>query len=104
MQYKTIILQYLRQRSKIHNQLKSDRTLLPTLDLWANALKNNHEAWKGQLSQANPGNDPSQVANQALEIALQEWIASLPPENPNEDGPLSLDGAMAYIRRHTPST
>ena len=102
MQYKTIILQYLRQRPKIHNQLKSDRTLLPTLDLWASELKTNHEAWKKQLSQENPGKDPSQLARQALEIALQEWINSLPPETSNEDEPLSLDGAMAYLRRHTP--
>jgi hypothetical protein len=102
MQYKTIILQYIRQRPTIHNQLKSDRTLLPTLDLWANELKRNHEAWKEQLSQANPGKDPGQVVSQALEIALQEWINSLPPETP-KDEPLSLDGAMAYILRHTPA-
>ena len=102
MQYKTIILQYIRQRPKIHNQLKSDRTLLPTLDLWANELKSTHEACKRRLAQANPGRDPSQLASEALESALQEWMNSLPPETPNEEEPLSLDEAMAYIRRHTP--
>ena len=103
MQYKTIILQYLRQRPKIHNQLKSDRTLLPTLDAYAIELKSSHEAWKERLSQENPGGDPSQLASQALEIALQQWMSSLPPdESPNENEPLSLHGAMAYLRRHTP--
>jgi hypothetical protein len=102
MQYKTIVLQYIRQRPSLHNRLKSSRTLLPTLDRWANELKSNHEALKEQLAQANPGADPSQIASQALEIALKEWTSSLPPdESQTEDEPLSLDAAMAYIR-HTP--
>lgn len=103
MQYKTIVLQYLRQRPSLHNRLKSSRTLLPTLDAYANELKTSHETLKEQLAQANPGRDPSQIASQALEIALQEWTNSLPPdESSTEDEPLSLDAAMAYIRRQTP--
>jgi hypothetical protein len=104
MQYKTIILQYLRQRPNLHNQLKSSRTLLPTLDAYAIQLKTSHEALKEQLARANPERDPSQIANQALEIALKEWTSSLPPESSqNENEPLSLDGAMAHIRRHNPA-
>jgi hypothetical protein len=103
MQYKTIVLQYLRQRPRLHNQLKSSRTLLPTLDAYANQLKSSHEALKEQLAQANPGSEPSLVASQALEIALKDWTSSLPPdESSSDEEPLSLDGAMAYIRRHTP--
>ena len=103
MQYKTIVLQYLRQRPALHNQLKSSRTLLTTLDTYANQLKSSHEALKEQLAQANPGSEPSRIASQALEIALQEWTNSLPPdESSSDDEPLSLDGAMAYIQRHTP--
>lgn len=103
MQYKTIVLQYLRQRPSLHNQLKSSRTLLPTLDAYANQLKTSHEAWKEQLAKANPGCDPTQLASQALEMALQEWTSSLPPDESSSEGePLSLDGAMAYLRRHTP--
>jgi hypothetical protein len=76
---------------------------LPTLEAYANQLKSSHEAWKEQLALANPGDDPSQIASQALEIALKEWTNSLPPdESPSDGEPLSLDGAMAYIRRHTP--
>jgi hypothetical protein len=103
MQYKTIVLQYLRQRPKLHGQLKSSRTLLPTLDAYANQLKSSHEALKEQLAQAYPQSDRRQIASQALEIALKDWTNSLPPdESSSDDGPLSLDGAMAHIRRHTP--
>ena len=104
MQYKTIVLQYLRQRPRLHSQLKSSRTLLPTLEAYANQLKSSHEALKEQLTLANPGSEPSQIASQALEMALQEWTNSLPPdESSSDDEPLSLDGAMAYIRRRTPT-
>ena len=103
MQYKTIVLQYLRQRPALHNQLKRSRNLLPTLDAYANQLKSGHEALKEQLTLANPGEEPSQIASQALEIALKDWTNSLPPdESSSDDEPLSLDGAMAHIRRHTP--
>ena len=103
MQYISIVLQYVRQRPKLHNQLKRSRTLLSTLDAYAHLVKTSHEAWTQELTQLYPISDPSLIASLALEIALQEWTNSLPPEeSPNEDEPLSLDGAMAYIRRHTP--
>jgi hypothetical protein len=103
MQYKTIVLQYLRQRPKLYHQLKSSRTLFPTLDAYANQLKISHEAWKEELAQAYPQSDRSLIASLALETALQEWTNSLPPdESSSDDGPLSLDAAMAHIRRHTP--
>jgi hypothetical protein len=103
MQYKTIVLQSLRQRPVLHNQLKGNRTLLPSLDLWAKELKALHEARKEELSQERPGSDASQIAAEALEMALADWTNSLPPESTeNEEGLLSLDGAMAYLRRPTP--
>jgi hypothetical protein len=103
MQYKTIVLQYIRQRPSLHNQLKSSRTLLATVDNYAKYLKINHEAWKKELIQTYPQSDPNLITSMALEIALKEWTNSLPPdESSSENEPLSLDGAMAYIRRHTP--
>ena len=78
MQYKTIVLQYLRQHPSLHNQLKTAEPCSRALDRWASELKTSHEAWKEQLSQANPGDDPSQIANQALEFALKDLAASLP--------------------------
>ena len=102
MQYKTIILELLQQRPEMHDQLRKERKLLPTLELYAKELKTSHEAWKELLSQARPGSDPSQIASEALEMALKELEDRLPSASPPDDNePLSLDAAMAFIRRHT---
>ena len=101
--YKTIVLELLKQRPEMHNQLQMNRTLLPTLDRYARELKANHETWKDRLSQASAGSDQSQLASEALEIALKELEDFLDSASPPNDGkPPSLDGAMAFIRRHTP--
>ena len=103
MQYKTIVLELLQQRTEMHDQLRKDRKLLPALEFYARELKTSHEAWKETLSQAEPGSDPSQIASEAMELALQELEDRLPSESPQDDQePLSLDAAMAFIRRHTP--
>ena len=103
MQYKTIVLELLQQRTELHDLLRKQRMLLPTLDRLARELKASHETLKDHLTQARPDSDPSQIASEALEIALKELEDSLPPESlPNEDEPLSLDAAMAFLRRHTP--
>lgn len=98
MQYKTIILHLLEQRPQMHDQLRKNRKLLPTLNRLARELKTRHEAWKDQLSQTRPGSGESQIASAAMEIALKELEDSLP----NENDTLSLDAAMAFIRCHTP--
>ena len=47
MQYKTIILELLEQRPEIHDQLRKNRKLLPTLEICAHELKTSHEAdWR----------------------------------------------------------
>lgn len=103
MQYKTIVLELLQQHPEIHEQLRSRRMLLATLDLHARQLKTSHEAWKRRLSRAKPGSDPSQTASEALEMALQELddrlTSGLPP---HRSEPLSLDAAMAFVRGRTP--
>jgi hypothetical protein len=104
MQYKTIALELLRQCPEIHEPLRKQRTLLPALESYANDLKASHEAWKDRLAQAKPGSDPSQVASEALELAIKDMQNRLLCESaPNENGPLSLDEAMDYIRNHTPT-
>ena len=55
-----------------------------------------------RASSNRPESDPSQIASEAMELALQELEKSLSCEHPAEEGDPSLDGAMAYIRRHTP--
>jgi len=101
--YKKIVLELLQQRPEMYHQLRQDRQLLPTMERHARELKTSHLAWKEVLSQAKPGSDPSQIASEALELALKELQDRLPPVSPLEDnGTLSLDAAMAFIRRHTP--
>jgi hypothetical protein len=103
MLYKTMILELLHQRPEMQEQLRRTERLPPTLELYARELKTRHEAWKGALSQTRPGSDPSQIASEALEMALKELEDRLPPVSPPDaTGPLSLEGAMAFVRRHTP--
>jgi hypothetical protein len=102
MHYKTIVLELLQQYPELHRELASSKTLLPTLDRYAADLKALHENWTQTLSRQRP---QSQIASEALELALQELRDALPAASmPNDDSPepLSLDAAMAYIRRHTP--
>jgi hypothetical protein len=102
MQYKTIILELLQQRPEIHEQLRKSRKLLPTMEQYARELKTSHEAWKETLSHERPGSDQSQIASEALEMALKELEDRLPPESqPSGNEALSLDAAMAFIRNHT---
>jgi len=102
MQYKTIIHELLQQRTEMHDQLRKERKLLPAMELYARELKRNHEAWKETLSQLMPGSDPSQIASEALEIALKEVEDRLPSgSHPDDKEALSLDEAMAFIQGRT---
>jgi hypothetical protein len=104
MHYKTIVLELLKQHPRILNRLRSERMLLTALDRYASQLKIRHEAWKDRLSQANPESDPSQIASEALEMALKELEDFLHSAAlPNDGQPLSLDGTIAFMRGRTPS-
>ena len=64
-------------------------------------LKTSHEAWKETLSQAKPGSDQSQIASEAMEIAVKEMEDRLPSVTADQDS-LSLDAALAFINNiHT---
>jgi hypothetical protein len=102
MQYKTIILELLEQRPQMHEELRKDRKLLPALELYAKELKTSHESWKERLAQATPGSDPSQIASEALELALKDLEDCLPSASPrDESDALSFDEAMAHLRHPT---
>jgi len=102
MQYKTIVLELLQQKPEIHEQLRKDRKLLTTMEQFARDLKSSHEAWKETLSQERQGSDPSQIASEALEMALKELEDRLSAESlPNDSETLSLDAAMASIHKPT---
>jgi hypothetical protein len=102
MKYKTNIHELLQQRPEMHDRLRKDRKLLPTLELYAKELKTSHEAWKELLFKLRPGSDQSQIASEALELALKELEDRLPSEPPQSDNEaLFLDAAMLFLRRHT---
>jgi len=103
MQYKTIILEMLQQRTELHEQLRKERKLLTTMEFYAKELKASHEVWKETLAQSRPGSDPSQISSEALELALRDLEDRLPSESPSaEDEVFSLDAAMAFIRKASP--
>jgi hypothetical protein len=100
MHYKTIVLELLQQRTELHEQLRKERKLLKAMEIYANELKERHEAWKETLIQSQPASDRQQISSEALELAISELEDRLPAESPNpEADPLSLDAAMAFIHQ-----
>ncbi len=72
MHYKTIVLELLQEHQELYETLRRNRTLLPTLDVYARDLKTSHQAWKERLSRVRPESNESQIASEALEIGLKE--------------------------------
>ena len=92
MQYKTIILEMLEQRPRMREELRQSRKLLSTMERYATELKSSHEAWKERLREARPGSDPSQIASEAMELALKDMEDRLPSESAQDESEtLSLD-------------
>ena len=105
MHYMSIVLELLEQRTALHEQLRLSGTLLPTLEAFAQDLREHHFELTEQMEKASPQSDPMQIASEALEIAVKELEDRLPAALPTDDGEvsLSLDQAMAYIRKPMPS-
>ncbi len=106
MHYKTIILSLLEQQPILHEQLRRQRKLLSTMNRLALELKTDHEQRQAELSRSRPDSDPLQRRSEALELEVQELehrIASISTED-NHDEACSLDDAMNFLRRHTPTT
>jgi hypothetical protein len=100
MQYKTIVLELLEQNPDLYERLRMSRILLATQSLYATELATRHRAWERQIAHTKPGSDQKQIASEALELALEELqdcLASVSPPHVTEA--LSLDDAMAFIRR-----
>jgi hypothetical protein len=96
MQYKSIVLEMLKDRNDLHEELRLTRRLLPTMERCARELRASHEQWQETLSAQQPDSDPAQIASEALELALKELEDRLPSvSNQAGDDPLSLDQAMA---------
>ena len=102
MQYKTIILELLRQRRSLHERLRKSDTLLETLNKHALRLRERHLEWLAVLLEATPGSEPRQLTGAAFELARAEWETSLATDSlPADLEPLSLDDAMKFLRRHS---
>ena len=106
MHYKSIVLELLvDQYRTLHEDLRKRRALLQALDRYSTDLKARHDAWESELAQTRPSASPTQIASQALEVAIEELRDHLSAESEirsTSAEPLSLDEAMASIRRHTP--
>jgi len=100
-QYKTICLGLLEQRPEIYDQLRQNRTLLPTLNRLAGELKARHQAWIQELQATRPGSD-SQIASEAMELAVQEMEDRLSADS-QEEAQAFLDAAMAWLRPTPPA-
>jgi hypothetical protein len=107
MRYITICHELLQEHyPRLTERLRQERRLLLAVNDCAIALKARHDYWKAEFRKTNPGLDESRITSEALEMALSDLQDALPSESPPDetDGPLSLDAAMAYLRRHpTPS-
>ncbi len=101
MHYKTIVLELLQEQYPIlHRLLRQEGTLRISLEEYATQLRTSHLDWKETLTQARPGSSETQIASEAMELALNDLQATLPPAYPqDEDKTLSLDAAMAFILR-----
>ncbi len=103
MQYKTLTLHLLEQRAEIHDYLRRQRLLITTLDRYSEDLKASHEAYQERLTRSRADWDRSQIASEALELALKDLENRLRTEfPPQEEETMTLEGAMDFIRRRTP--
>jgi hypothetical protein len=104
MQYKTIILELIRSRPELHRRLKASKKLLPTVERHATLLKASHEAWIKALRGTRPEPESVLIPSEALEIAVKVFEETLlDGSEANDVEALSLDDAMAFLLRKTPT-
>ena len=101
--YKTIVLELLKDRPALHEQLRASGTLLESMEQLAVAFRSCHLGWMRKLAVTRPGSDPSQLSSEAMELAIQDLKDHLPPPNGSDGEALSLDEAMTFLQRHMPA-
>ena len=86
MLYKTIVLELLQDHPQLYDQLLCTRKLLPTLERYASELRIRHLGWKELLTEPRSRRaTATQIASQALELAVEELERRLPCK-PTQDG------------------
>ncbi len=100
MLYKTMLLEMIQQRPTLYDQLLRERKLREALDSYATELSHRHAAWEDVIRSTPLPGSPGQIASAALELALED-LERMMSEETVEQEELSLDAAMAYLRRHT---
>jgi hypothetical protein len=99
--YKTIVLEMLQNRPELYNRLRNKRTLRQAMESYATELSQLHTAWEEAIGTTPLAGSQRQIASAALELAIEDLAKLLSAETATPEE-LSLDDAMAYIRRHTP--
>lgn len=102
--YKTIVLELLRGRPALHEQLRASGTLQASMEQLAIAFRACHLERMKELAESRPESAPAQLSSEAMELALKELQDSLPAESSDEDSAtFSLDQAMTFLHRHMPA-
>ena len=102
--YKTIVLELLRDRPALHEQLRASGTLQASMEQLAVAFRACHLERMKELAESRPGSDPAQISSEAMELAVKELQDSLPSESSDADTEtFSLDQAMTFLQRHMPA-
>ena len=105
MQYMTMVLEILKQRPQLQDQLRKDRKLLPMMEQYARELKESHLGWMKLLSRLRSGSEKDQISSEALELALKELAHRLPSDSHRyKNEAVFLDATMLFVRRHSPPT
>lgn len=81
MQYKTITLELIREQDRLHERLKTEQTLLATMERLALLLKERHLALIEAIHRQRPTASREQIASEALELAVEELRDRLRPES-----------------------
>jgi hypothetical protein len=85
MLYKTIVQSLLEANPHLHEELRQNRMLRTTLDRLAEELREDHLALKEQLRKAKPRNGETEIASEALEMAIADLSSALAPTDDQHD-------------------
>ena len=78
MHYKTIVLEMIRDRPRLYEDLRTSKRLLPSLESYAGELRDNHLAWQATLAMQRPASESSLIASEAMELAIADLMERLP--------------------------